>query len=69
MKVFAKSEKASYFGSIKNILGIENLSFIDKALDNHDPNGWGDYYLPRWSGSGRSVNLKILTNYENLKDK
>ncbi|MTD10816.1 TIR domain-containing protein [Acinetobacter sp. YIM 103518] len=69
LKIFAKSEKQSYFSEIKKILNIENLEFVQTVHALKDPHGWGNFYLPRWSGSFQSVNLITLTNYEKLKDK
>lgn len=68
LKIFAKSEKKSYFFEIKKVLNINSLEFVEKVLAINDSNGWGNPYLPRWNGSFQRVNLKTLTNYEKLKD-
>ena len=69
LKIFAKSEKTSYFSEVKKILNISDLSFVEDAISKNDSNGWGTRYIPNWNGSFNSLNLKVLTNYEKLKKK
>lgn len=65
LRIFLKSEKPSYFNEIKDVLGCEDLSFIDQILSLPTDN-WGNRYIPKWPASGIQLDLKKLTNYENL---
>ena len=64
-RIFLKSEKQSYFDEIKNVLGVENLSFIEKICP--DDNDWTNRYIPKWQDHGLLLNLKSLTNYAKLE--
>lgn len=65
LRVFLKSEKESYFNEVKDVLGCKDLTFVDQILSS-STDSWNNIYIPTWRANGSEVDLKKLTNYENL---
>ncbi|MFV5629063.1 toll/interleukin-1 receptor domain-containing protein [Acinetobacter oleivorans] len=67
LKIFVKSERSSYFEEVKKVLSVKDLQFIldilslsQKGIYNSNP------YIPTWSGSFATFDLKTLSNLEKL---
>lgn len=67
LKVFVKSERSSYFDEIKKVLNVEDLQFIVDVLNVNKENSYhSNPYIPSWTGSFATLNLKTLSNLEKL---
>lgn len=67
LKIFVKSERSTYFEEVKKVLNVKDLQFIldilslgQKGIYNSNP------YIPTWSGSFATFDLKTLSNLEKL---
>lgn len=67
LRIFIKSEKNSYYTDIKNTLGIENLSFVEKLIPEEE--NWNNRLIPRWSDNGCILNIRAITNFDKLEPK
>ncbi|WP_150378082.1 toll/interleukin-1 receptor domain-containing protein [Acinetobacter pittii] len=69
LRVFVKSERASYFEEIKNVLNVKDLQFIEDILNINQEGGYGysNPYIPKWNGAFATFDLKTFTNLEKLK--
>ena len=67
LKVFVKSERSRYFDEIKKVLNVEDLQFIVDVLNVNKENSYhSNPYIPSWTGSFATLNLKTLSNLEKL---
>ncbi|EPX9495974.1 toll/interleukin-1 receptor domain-containing protein [Acinetobacter baumannii] len=69
LRVFVKSERASYFEEIKNVLNVKDLQFIVDILNKGQEQmyGYSNPYIPKWNGSFASFDLKTFSNLEKLQ--
>ncbi|MDC5027479.1 TIR domain-containing protein [Acinetobacter baumannii] len=69
LRVFVKSERASYFEEIKNVLNVKDLQFIVNILNINQKTGYGysNPYIPKWNGAFATFDLTTLTNLEKLQ--
>lgn len=67
LKVFVKSERASYFDEIKKVLNVQDLQFIEDILNINKDNPYEpNPFIPKWTGSFAKFDLKVLSNLEKL---
>ncbi len=67
LKVFVKSERASYFDEIKKVLNVQDLQFIEDILNINKDNPYApNPFIPKWTGSFAQFDLKVLSNLEKL---
>lgn len=67
LKVFVKSERASYFDEIKKVLNVQDLQFIEDILNINKGNPYNpNPFIPQWNGSFATFDLKTLSNLEKL---
>ncbi|HAV5600980.1 toll/interleukin-1 receptor domain-containing protein [Acinetobacter baumannii] len=69
LRVFVKSERASYFEEIKNVLNVKDLQFIVNILNIDQQAGYGysNPYIPKWNGAFATFDLKTFSNLEKLQ--
>lgn len=69
LRVFVKSERASYFEEIKNVLNVKDLQFIVDILNKGQGQmySYSNPYIPKWNGAFASFDLKTFSNLEKLQ--
>ncbi|MEB4800683.1 toll/interleukin-1 receptor domain-containing protein [Acinetobacter soli] len=69
LKIFAKSERSSYFEEIKNVLNVKDLQFIVNILNPSQgaEYGFSNPYIPKWNGGFKKFDLKTFANLEKLQ--